>query len=60
MRTKNEQGLTFCRPEMKGKGLCARTSQKRCQDCGLMMRGKNHKNGIHHKNQSEKVKQCQQ
>lgn len=44
-----DQGLTYCRPEMKGKPLQGRTSKRYCPVCKLKIRGSNHKEGQHHK-----------
>lgn len=41
-------GLTYCRPDHKGKGMPARTSPKWCT-CGYHRRGANHDSGTHHK-----------
>ena len=49
-----QQGLTFCRPAMKGTGPAKRTSPKWCV-CGCKARGKNHKEGQQHKAYERKV-----
>jgi len=46
--TQQTQGLTYCRPEKKGKGSLGRTSDKWCS-CGFKRRGPNHDCGNHHK-----------
>ena len=41
-------GLTYCRPEKKGRGTPKRTSPKWCI-CGYKRRGADHESGEHHK-----------
>ena len=42
------QGLTFCRREMKGKGRTGRTSEKYCAVCKMRKRSDGHDEGTHH------------
>jgi len=43
--SRNNQGLTFCRPGFKTPNL---QKTKVCPDCGFHVRGANHENGQHH------------
>jgi len=43
-----ERGLTYCRSEMKELALLQKTSPQYCPICNFRVRGKNHKNGLHH------------
>ena len=45
---RSRQGLTYCRPEMKGCGRAAKTEGSRCGECGFRIRGSNHAEGSHH------------
>lgn len=45
---RRKQGLTYCRPEMKGRGRAAKIEGSRCEKCGFRIRGGNHAEGFHH------------
>lgn len=48
--TTKEQGLTYCRPEMRGQPPTKQTSPRWCPVCNHKIRGKNHETGSHHQN----------
>ena len=44
------KGPAYCRPEFRGQPLKAKSSKDYCEKCGFKIRGRNHEEGIHHKN----------
>lgn len=53
MKKEKKQGLTYCRPEYKGKPQKGKTSLRYCCACGMRVRGDNHYEGSHHLKRSE-------